>query len=96
MGERRKLSEKEIQDSLVRLKGWSVREGKLRKEFKFSDFKQAFGFMASVAFIAESMDHHPDWSNAYNRVTIDLMTHDIGGISPLDIEFASKVDKLSG
>ena len=94
MGERRKLSAKEIEDSLVRLQGWSVRDGKLRKEFKFTDFKQAFGFMASVALIAESIDHHPDWSNVYNRVTIDLMTHDIGGISPLDVEFASKVDKL--
>jgi 4a-hydroxytetrahydrobiopterin dehydratase len=96
MGERRKLSGREIEDALVHLKGWSVRDGKLRKEFKFTDFKQAFGFMASVALIAESMDHHPDWSNVYNRVTIDLMTHDIGGISPLDVEFASKVDKLSG
>ena len=95
MVERRKLSEKELEDCLVRIKGWSVRNGKLRKEFKFNDFKQAFGFMASVALVAESMDHHPDWSNVYNRVTIDLMTHDIGGISPLDVEFASRVDKLS-
>ena len=96
MVERRTLSEKELEDSLVRLKGWSVSNGKLRKEFKFSDFKQAFGFMASVALVAESMDHHPDWSNVYNRVTIDLMTHDLGGISTFDVEFASRVDKLSG
>jgi len=94
MDERRKLTEKEVEARLANLRGWSVANGKLHKEFKFKDFKQAFGFMASVALVAESMDHHPDWSNVYNRVTIDLVTHDLGGISTYDIEFASRVDKL--
>jgi len=94
MTERRKLSEQEIASRLDSLHGWSTVNGKLHKEFKFEDFKRAFGFMASVALIAESMDHHPDWKNVYNRVTIDLMTHDLGGISALDFEFASKVDRL--
>ncbi|RKU38546.1 4a-hydroxytetrahydrobiopterin dehydratase, partial [Candidatus Poribacteria bacterium] len=55
----------------------------------------AFGFMASVALIAESMNHHPEWFNVYNRVTVDLATHDAGGISALDFELAQKIDALS-
>lgn len=92
--ERKKLTGQEIADGLKNLPGWNVANGKLHKEFKFRDFKQAFGFMASVALIAESMDHHPDWSNVYNRVVIDLVTHDLGGISTLDLEFARKLEEL--
>jgi 4a-hydroxytetrahydrobiopterin dehydratase len=94
MGERKKLSEQEIAAALKSLDGWSVVNGKLHKEFKLKNFVQAFGFMSSVALIAEGMNHHPDWSNVYNRVVIDLVTHDLGGISSFDVEFASKVDKL--
>jgi 4a-hydroxytetrahydrobiopterin dehydratase len=94
MGERKKLSEQEIAAALKSLDGWSVVNGKLHKEFKLRNFVQAFGFMSSVALIAEGMNHHPDWSNVYNRVVIDLVTHDLGGISSFDVEFASKVDKL--
>jgi len=94
MGERRKFSEQEITSALRSLNGWSVLNGKLHKEFKFKDFVQAFGFMSSVALIAEGMNHHPDWSNVYNRVVIDLVTHDLGGISSFDVEFATKVGKL--
>lgn len=94
MADRRKLQAGEIEEQLRFLNGWTVVNGKLHKEFKFGDFVGAFGFMSSVALIAESMNHHPDWSNVYNRVTIELITHDLGGISTFDIEFARRVEKL--
>ena len=93
--ERKKLSDKELAAAVASLKGWTVANGKLHKELKFKDFVQAFGFMSSVALIAERMNHHPDWSNVYNRVVIDLVTHDLGGISTFDVEFAAAVDKLT-
>ena len=93
--DRKKLSEKDIPAALAPLKTWQVIGGKLHKEFRFKDFVQAFGFMVGVAMIAERLNHHPDWSNVYNRVTIDLVTHDLGGISSMDIEFASQVDTLA-
>lgn len=73
---------------------WEVKENALFKEFSFPDFKEAWAFMSQVAVIAESMNHHPDWSNVYNKVSITLSTHDAGGITPLDIEFAKAVDEL--
>jgi len=94
MGERMKLSEQELGAALQTLRGWTVANGKLHKEFAFKDFVRAFGFMSSVALIAEGMNHHPDWSNVYNRVVIDLVTHDLGGISSFDVEFAARVEKL--
>ncbi len=92
--ERKKLSEKEVREKLSGLPEWKLKGGKLYREFKFKDFKRAFGFMASVALIAESLDHHPDWSNVYNRVIVELHTHDLGGISTLDFKFAEQVDQL--
>ncbi len=94
MAERRKLSEQEIASSLKAHSGWSLENGKLHKEFKFKNFVQAFGFMSSVALVAEGMNHHPEWFNVYNKVTIDLTTHDVRGISNYDFEFASKIDGL--
>jgi len=94
MPERKKLSESDIAAALRTLPGWSVLSGKLHKEFRFNDFVQAFGFMARVALIAEGLNHHPDWSNVYNRVVIDLATHSEGGITGYDTEFASRVEKL--
>lgn len=94
MAERRKLAAEEITAALKRLAGWNLVNGKMRKEFKFKDFKQAFGFMASVALIAESLDHHPDWANVYNKVIIELVTHDLGGVSTMDVMFAEAVEKL--
>jgi len=96
MVERKKKSEQEIAGDVAALKGWSLANGKLHKEFKFKNFVEAFGFMAKVALIAEQMNHHPDWSNVYNRVTIDLTTHDVGGLSNFDFEFARKVEELLG
>jgi 4a-hydroxytetrahydrobiopterin dehydratase len=94
MVERRKLTDQEVRDTLKSLPGWSIVKEKLHKEFTFKDFVQAFGFMSRVALVAEKMNHHPDWSNVYNRVVIDLTTHDVGGISSFDVEFASKADTL--
>lgn len=90
-----KLTDAEINTRLEGLSGWTVENEKLHKEFQFDSFVEAFGFMARVALIAESMNHHPEWFNVYNRVTVDLATHDAGGISALDFELAEKVDALS-
>lgn len=91
-----KLSEGEVTTRLATLKGWELVDGKLQKTLQFASFVNAFGFMASVALVAESMGHHPEWSNVYNRVTIALTTHDVGGISDLDFTMAQKIDDLAG
>ena len=90
-----KLTDAEINAQLDGISGWTVENEKLHKEFQFDSFVEAFGFMASVALIAESMNHHPEWFNVYNRVTVDLATHDAGGISALDFELAKEIDALS-
>ena len=90
-----KLTDAEINAQLEGISDWTVENEKLHKEFQFDSFVEAFGFMASVALIAESMNHHPEWFNVYNRVTVDLATHDAGGISALDFELAKKIDALS-
>lgn len=76
--------------------GWSVTtDGKtLQKQFTFDDFPAAFAFMTNAAFYAEKWDHHPDWSNSYNRVSVSLTTHDIDGLSALDARLARKMDQL--
>ena len=91
----KKLADAEIQQKLEQVNGWTVQDGKLHKEFQFDTFVTAFGFMTQLALIAESLNHHPEWFNVYNCVTIDLMTHDAGGISELDFEWASRADALS-
>lgn len=74
---------------------WSIKEGKLYKEFKFSDFVSAFGFMTQVALLAERANHHPEWFNVYNKVAISLTTHDADGISSRDFQLAEEISKLS-
>ena len=74
------------------LPGWSLLNGKLHRELSFADFSEAFGFMARVALAAEALGHHPEWSNVWNRVTINLTTHDTGGLSDLDLELARRID----
>ncbi len=91
-----KLTDKEIAEQLSGLEGWEIVEGKLHKTFQFGSFVEAFGFMASVALVAESLNHHPEWFNVYNRVTIDLVTHDVDGISQNDFEFATRVQAIAG
>ena len=89
-----KLSPDEIDQRLGRLDGWTIQDGKLHKAYIFDSFVHAFGFMSSVALVAEAMNHHPEWFNVYNRVSIDLTTHDAGGISHKDFELAARADEL--
>ena len=88
------MTNPEIQVQLAKLSGWRIDDGKLHKAFRFRDFVEAFGFMAEVALLAEKQSHHPEWTNVYNTVTINLTTHDAGGISARDFEFAFSVDAL--
>ena len=82
--------------ALAKLTGWSDVQGRdaITRKFVFKDFNQAFGFMTQVALLAEKADHHPEWSNVYNRVTILLTTHDAGGLSARDIEMAEAIEEL--
>ncbi len=76
------------------LASWTLESDQLTRTFLFKDFVEAFGFMSRVALLAESRNHHPNWSNVYNLVTIELTTHDLGGLSDLDIELAIAIDQL--
>ena len=96
MTSRTPLSGSALAEAVKSLDGWSVVEGKLHKELVFTDFVQAFGFMASAALCAERRNHHPDWSNVYNRVRVALSTHDVGGITMFDIELARDFDEIAG
>ena len=90
-----KMSEEAIEAKLGELDGWTVREGSIRKSFVFADFVEAFGFMSSVALVAERMNHHPEWFNVYKTVDVALNTHDAGGITSLDFELAAAMDRLA-
>ena len=89
-----KLSDSEIEARLGKVEGWSIENGKLNRTFRFADFVDAFGFMTQVALIAERINHHPEWSNVYSTVTIDLVTHECSGLSQRDFDFAEKVNEL--
>jgi 4a-hydroxytetrahydrobiopterin dehydratase len=91
-----KLADAEIAARLKALPGWSLAAGKLHKAFAFKDFVDAWGFMSAVALVAEGMGHHPEWSNVWNRVTVDLTTHDAGGISALDFDLAARMEAIAG
>ena len=89
------LTNSELNEVLKALDGWKIVDNQLSKEFKFKGFIQAFGFMTEVAMTAETMDHHPEWSNVYNRVIVNLSTHSEGGITILDKELAMKIDCIN-
>ena len=91
-----RLAETEVTQRLATLPGWTVKEGKLHRELTFGDFTQAFAFMSDVAREADALDHHPEWFNVYNRVVIDLTTHDASGITALDFELARRAEELAG
>lgn len=74
--------------------GWEVVEGRLHRELVFADFAEAFGFLARVAVVAEGMGHHPDWSNSWNRVVIDLVSHDVGAITERDLALATAISAV--
>lgn len=89
------LSPNQLDTALNQLDGWSIQNGKLHRQYQFPSFVEAFGFMSSMALVAESMGHHPEWFNVYNRVTIDLTTHDAGGITQKDVDLAQKANALA-
>ena len=89
-----KLSDTDIGEQLQQLEGWELVNDKLHREFKFANFVEAFGFMTSAAIEAEKMNHHPEWFNVYNRLSVDLMTHDAGGITQNDINLAKILNSL--
>lgn len=89
------LNDEELQNALADLSDWQVVDGKLHKEFKFGSFAEAMGWMMSAAIHADKLDHHPEWANVYNRVRVDLVTHDLGNaISSWDVELAKRMDAL--
>ena len=89
-----RLSQIEIDEELKNLSGWNVENEKLHKEFEFASFNQAFGFMARAAMEIEKMNHHPEWFNVYNKITIELTTHDAGGITRNDTKLAKILNSL--
>ena len=91
-----KLSKSEIAAALSKLPGWKLAGGKLHREYKFVDFVAAFGFMSGAALVAQGMDHHPEWFNVWNTVRIDLATHDVGGVTALDVKLAHSMEELAG
>jgi 4a-hydroxytetrahydrobiopterin dehydratase len=90
------LTAEQIASLPTELPAWSVVNGKLHRDLRFADFSEAFGFMARVALAAEALGHHPEWINVWNRVVIDLTTHDTGGLSDLDLELARRIDAFTG
>ena len=90
-----KLSDDEIQTVLKNLPGWTIKDAKLHREYKFGDFAHAIGFMTIAAIGIEKMNHHPEWFNVYNRVLVDLTTHDSGGITRMDADLAHLLEQIA-
>ena len=88
----RKLETEEIAELSTTLPEWTLAGDRIKRSLRFADFAEAFGFMSRVALVAEKMDHHPEWFNVYNRVDIELTTHDAGGLSKRDVELAKQID----
>ena len=91
----RKATEPEIQKTIAELGTWSIQNGKLHREYQFRSFVQAFGFMTQVALLAERAAHHPEWFNVYNKVMVDLTTHDAGGITQKDLDLAREMEQIA-
>lgn len=94
---RAKLSEERRRQALAELPGWTVVDGRdaIARSFRFADFGAAWGFMSRVALVAEKMDHHPEWTNVYNRVEVVLSTHDAGGVTERDVELARAMERIA-
>jgi 4a-hydroxytetrahydrobiopterin dehydratase len=92
---RQPLDQTAIAAAIVDLPGWDLAGGRLHKEFRFKDFGAAFAFMTAAAREAEDLDHHPDWSNSYRTVTVDLWTHSAGGVTDLDLELARRMQQAA-
>jgi 4a-hydroxytetrahydrobiopterin dehydratase len=90
-----KSTEQEIQEALAELDAWTVESGKLHRAYEFRDFVQAFGFMTEAALLAERAAHHPEWFNVYNRVVVDLTTHEAQGITQKDLDLAREMEEIA-
>jgi len=90
----KKLTADEVTQYMRQLEGWDLKEGKLHRAFECQDFVTAFGNMTRVALVAESMNHHPEWFNVYNKVVIDLNTHSLSGLSELDFKLAARINQI--
>jgi 4a-hydroxytetrahydrobiopterin dehydratase len=86
----------EVLERLKAHPGWTHADARLHREFRFAGFSEAFGFMARVALFAEKIDHHPEWTNVWNRVSVELQTHDAGGVTDLDFRLAAEMDRIAG
>jgi len=92
---RKLIKPTELKEKLTAAKlEWTIDGDAIKQAFTFTDFSAAFGFMSRVALLAEKMDHHPEWSNVYNKVNITLTTHDSGGVTQMDLDLASAIEKL--
>ena len=91
-----KLSPDALQTALKELPAWSIQNEKLHREYRFPNFAHAFGFMATAAIEIEKRNHHPEWLNVYNRVTVDLTTHDSNGITQKDLDLAQLLEQIAG
>jgi 4a-hydroxytetrahydrobiopterin dehydratase len=89
------LDAEAVAAALRELPGWELRDGKLRRALVFEDFAAAFAFMTRIALEAERLDHHPDWSNVWNRVAITLWTHDAGGVTQRDLDLARRIERAA-
>lgn len=88
------LNDEQIDKALAALPGWARRDGRLHRDIRFKDFNEAFGFMTRVALVAERMEHHPDWSNSWNAVSIDIVSHAAGGVTQRCLDLALAIDGL--
>jgi len=91
----KKLTDAEIAEHMKALPNWELGTDRIRRVFRFKDFVEAFGWMSSIAIVAEAMNHHPEWRNVWATVEVELSTHDAGGLTELDMKLASKMDELS-
>jgi 4a-hydroxytetrahydrobiopterin dehydratase len=90
-----RLNESEVVTALSTLSGWTLEDGKLHRDYQFKDFVAAFSFMSGAALLAQGMDHHPEWFNEWNKVRVDLSTHDAGGITALDVKLGHAMEELA-
>ncbi len=90
----KKLSDQEIEQNLESLEGWDLTEDGIQTSFEFENFKEAFTLMTRIAFEAEAMDHHPNWTNVYNTLEITLSTHDAGGVTEKDFKLARAIEEI--
>ena len=90
------IDQKQLDYFIDKNPSWIIHDQNIKKVFTFGNFIEAFAFISKVALLSEKMDHHPSWQNTYNKVTIELTTHDLGGISTNDIKLAASIDELTG